>query len=89
MTKTVFIGCENGGIEIYIGVGNKVAGNIKTAKTFKYVMDTYGIDPDKDTIYTTSEMDFATDYGFANDDDAKVIMEEGFKYMAMTKTEVA
>ena len=86
MTKeTVFIDCDNGGIEIYIGVGNKIAGNIETAKTFKYVLDTYGIDPDTDTIYTTSGMDFATENGFDNDGDAKTLMEEGFKLMEMTK----
>ena len=58
MTKeTVFISANNGGLEIYKGVGNLIAGNIKTAKSFKYVMDTHGIDPDVDTI-TTSDMDF-------------------------------
>jgi hypothetical protein len=84
--KTVFIGANNGGLEIFLGAGNLVAGNIQTAKTFKYVMDTYGINTDNDTIYTTSSMDFATEYGFEDDDDARVLMEEGFKLMEMTKT---
>ena len=84
--KTVFIGANNGGLEIFLGVGNLIAGNIQTAKTFKYVMDTYGIDIDTDTIYTTSSMDFATEYGFEDDDDALVLMEEGIKLMEMTKT---
>ena len=84
--KTVFIGANNGGLEIFLGAGNLVAGNIQTAKTFKYVMDTYGIDTDNDTIYTTSSMDFATEYGFEDDDDARVLMEEGIKLMEMTKT---
>ena len=83
--KTVFIGANNGGLEIFLGAGNLVAGNIQTAKTFKYVMDTYGIDIDNDTIYTTSSMDFATEEGFENDDDARVLMEEGFKLIEMTK----
>ena len=48
--KTVFIGANNGGLEMFLGAGNLVAGNIQTAKTFKYVMDTYGIDSDNDTI---------------------------------------
>lgn len=89
MTETVFIGCDNGGIDIYIGAGNKVAGNIKTAKAFKYVFDTYGIDPDKHTIYTTSCVDFADEYGFDHYDGAKVIIDAGFKYIAETKGEVA
>lgn len=83
--KTVFIGANNGGLEICIGVGNVVAGNIQTAKTFKYVMDTYGIDIDNDTIYTTSSMDFADEYGFDHYDDARVLMEEGIKLIEMTK----
>ena len=83
--KTVFIGANNGGLEIFLGAGNLIAGNIQTAKTFKYVMDTYGIDTDNDTIYTTSSMDFATEYGFEDDGDALVLMEEGFKLIEMTK----
>ena len=83
--ETVFIGANNGGLEIYKGVGNLIAGNIKTAKTFKYVMDTHGIDIDNDTIYTTSSMDFADEEGFENADDARILMEEGFKLMEMTK----
>jgi hypothetical protein len=83
--KTVFIGANNGGLEVYLGVGNLIAGNIKTAKTLKYVMDTYGIDIDTTTIYTTSSMDFASEEGFEDDDDARVLMEEGFKLIEMTK----
>ena len=84
--ETIFIAANNGGQEIYKGVGNLIAGNIKTAKTFKYVMDTHGIDPDVDTIYTTSDMDFADECGFDHYDDARILMEEGLKLMEMTKT---
>jgi len=84
--KTVFIGANNGGLEIFLGAGNLIAGNIQTAKTFKYVMDTYGIDIVNDTIYTTSSMDFATEYGFEDDDDARILMEQGIKLIEMTKT---
>ena len=87
MTKeTVFIGANNGGLEICIGAGNVIAGNIQTAKTFKYVLDTYGVDIDTDTIYYTSSMDFADEYGFDHYDDAKTLAEEGFKLIEMTKT---
>jgi len=84
--RTVFIGANNGGLEIFLGAGNLIAGNIQTAKTFKYVMDTYGIDIVNDTIYTTSSMDFATEYGFEDDDDARILMEQGIKLIEMTKT---
>ena len=83
--ETIFISANNGGLEIYKGVGNLIAGNIQTAKTFKYVMDTHGIDVDDDTIYYTSSMDFADEEGFAHYDDAKILAEEGFKLMEMTK----
>jgi hypothetical protein len=83
--ETIFIAANNGGLEIYKGVGNLVAGNIKTAKTFKYMMDTHHIDPDVDTIYTTSDMDFADECGFDHYDDARILMEEGLKLMEMTK----
>ena len=83
--ETIFISANNGGLEIYKGVGNLIAGNIKTAKTFKYVMDTHNIDIDFDTIYYTSSMDFADEEGFAHYDDAKILAEEGFKLIEMTK----
>ena len=83
--ETIFIAANNGGLEIYKGVGNLIAGNIKTAKTFKYVMDTHHIDPDVHTIYTTSDMDFADECGFEHYDDARILMEEGLKLMEMTK----
>ena len=85
MTETIFISANNGGLEIHIGAGNLVAGNIQTAKTFKYVMDTYGVDIDNDNIYYTSSMDFADEYGFDHYDDAKTLAQEGFKLMEMTK----
>ena len=83
--ETIFIGANNGGLEIYKGAGNLIAGNIQTAKTFKYVMETHNIDIDFDTIYTTSSMDFADEEGFENADDARILMEEGFKLIEMTK----
>ena len=83
--ETIFISANNGGLEIYKGAGNLIAGNIQTAKTFKYVMDTHHIDIDNNTIYYTSSMDFADEEGFAHYDDAKILAEEGFKLMEMTK----
>jgi hypothetical protein len=83
--ETIFIGANNGGLEIYKGAGNLIAGNIQTAKTFKYVMETHNIDIDFDTIYTTSSMDFADEEGFENADDARILMEEGFKLIEMTR----
>ena len=73
MTKeTVFIDAENGGVGVYIGAGNKV-GWAKTAKTLKYILDTKNINVFEDTIFFSSSMDFAYEYGFAHHDGAKHI----------------
>ena len=85
MSETIFISANNGGLEICKGPGNIIAGNIQTAKTFKYVFETHNIDVDNDDIYYTSSMDFADEEGFDHYDDAKVLAEEGFKLIEMTK----
>lgn len=73
MTKeTVFIDAENGGVGVYIGAGNKV-GFAKTAKMLKYILDTKNINVFEDTIFFSSSMDFAHEYGFAHHDGAKHI----------------
>ena len=67
MTETVFISANNGGIEVGIGVGNKV-GFAKTAKMLAYILDTkkiYG------SVMFTSSMDFADEYGFDHYDGAR------------------
>ena len=53
--ETVFIGANNGGIEVFIGVGNKV-GFAKTPKMLAYILDTKKIFGE---VMFTSSMDFA------------------------------
>ena len=65
--ETVFIDAENGGIAVYVGVGNKV-GFAKTAKMLAYILDTKKIFGE---VMFTSSMDFASENGFATDDGAK------------------
>ena len=86
MSKTIFISANNGGLEIYKGAGNLIAGNIQTAKTFKYVMETHNIDVNKDIIYYTSSMDFADEVGFEHYGDAKRLAEEGLELIERTRT---
>ena len=70
MTKeTVFIDADNGGVSVSIGVGNKV-GFAKTAKMLAYILDTHKIFGE---VMFTSDMDFASENGFATDDDAKIL----------------
>ena len=72
MSETVFISANNGGIEVGIGVGNKV-GFAKTAKMLAYILDTKKVFGE---VMFTSSMDFATDYGFATDDGAKIFFND-------------
>ena len=65
--ETVFIDAENGGIAVYVGVGNKV-GFAKTAKMLAYILDTKKIYGE---VMFTSSMDFASEYGFADNGDAR------------------
>ena len=65
--ETVFISANNGGIEVGIGVGNKV-GFAKTAKMLAYILDTHKI---YGSVMFTSSMDFADEYGFDHYNGAK------------------
>ena len=70
--ETVFIGANNGGIEVFIGVGNKV-GFAKTPKMLAYILDTKKIFGE---VMFTSSMDFADEYGFDHYDGAKNLWNE-------------
>ena len=72
MSETVFISANNGGIEVGIGVGNKV-GFAKTAKMLAYILDTKKIFGE---VMFTSSMDFADENGFAHYDGAKNLWNE-------------
>ena len=73
MTKKIdFISAENGGIKMYAGVGN-VKGWMKTASGIAYVLATVGL---ANTCFASSTMDFASEEGFENDGDARVLWDE-------------
>ena len=72
MSETVFISANNGGIEVGIGVGNKV-GFAKTAKMLAYILDTHKIFGE---VMFCSSMDFATEAGFADDGDARKLFND-------------
>ena len=75
MSETVFISANNGGIEVGIGVGNKV-GFAKTAKMLKYILDTKKVNVFEDDVFFTSSMDFASEYGFADNGDARKLFND-------------
>ena len=76
MTKkekiNVFVSANNGFVEIYKGVGNKI-GTAKTAKMLAYILDTHKI---YEPVYFSSSMDFADEYGFAHYNDAKTMWDK-------------
>ena len=73
--ETIFIDAENGGISVYIGVGNKV-GFAKTAKMLTYILDTKKIYGEE---MFTSSIDFASEYGFADNGDARKLFNDAVK----------
>ena len=72
MSDTVFISANNGGIEVGIGVGNKV-GFAKTPKMLAYILDTHKIFGE---VMFTSSMDFADEYGFDHYDGARKLFND-------------
>ena len=70
--ETVFISAQDGGIGVYVGVGNKV-GFAKTAKMLAYILDTHKI---YGQVMFTSSMDFADEEGFDHYDGAKNLWNE-------------
>ena len=67
--ETIFIGAHEGGIQVFKGAGNLI-GFAKTAKLLAYILDTHKIFGE---VMFTSDMDFASENGFATDDDAKIL----------------
>ena len=73
--ETVFIDAQNGGIGVFIGAGNQV-GFAKTPKMLAYILDTKKIYGE---VMFTSSMDFASEYGFADNGDARKLFDDAVK----------
>ena len=72
MSETVFIDSMNCCIGVFIGAGYQV-GFAKTTKMLAYILDTkkiYG------QVMFTSSMDFASEYGFADNGDARKFFDD-------------
>ena len=76
MSDTIFIDAVKGAkVAVFKGVGNEV-GRAKTAKMLAYILDTkkiYG-----EGMFTSS-MDFASEYGFADNGDARKLFNDAVK----------
>ena len=75
MTMIKFFGAEKGGVAVYHDVGDKV-GWANTPEMLAYLMNTHGI---ADTTYATSDVDFCTEYGFAEQGKARVMIDKAFE----------
>ena len=75
MSDTVFIDAMDGGIGVYIGAGNKV-GFARTPKMLAYILDTKKIFGE---VMFTSSMDFASEYGFADNGDARKFFNDAIE----------
>ena len=67
-----YLDAYNGGIKMYAGKGN-LKGWSKTAKGVAYTLKTCGL---AEVVMGSSSMDFASEYGFANDEDATLLWDE-------------
>lgn len=75
-----FISANNATIQLFDG-DNMVAA-VKTAKSICYFLQEYGVG---ESVFASSSIDFASEYGFETDDAAMDLWLEGFKKFEMTK----
>ena len=69
-----FIAAHNGGIQMFSNPGELVAW-AKTPEMIAYALRTKGAD---EIIMGSSSMDFASENGFKNDEDAMTLWEDGY-----------
>ena len=74
MNPIRFISAHNGGIQMYSNPGEQVAW-AKTPEMIAYALRTKGAD---EIIMGSSSMDFASENGFKNDEDAMTLWEDGY-----------
>ena len=73
MNPIRFIAAHNGGIQMYSNPGELVAW-AKTPEMIAYTLRTKGAD---EIIFGSSSMDFASEEGFKNDEDATILWDKG------------
>tara|TARA_B100001094_G_scaffold176994_1_gene170952 strand:- start:1164 stop:1523 length:360 start_codon:yes stop_codon:yes gene_type:complete len=72
--ESIFLEADNGGIAIYEGAGNRVdwARDVLALST---VIENWNL-LDRDNVFFTSSMDFASENGFKRDQDARILFGE-------------
>ena len=69
-----FIAAHKGGVQMFSNPGELVAW-AKTPEMIAYALRTKGAD---EIIFGSSSMDFASEEGFKNDEDATILWDEGY-----------
>jgi len=72
--KIRFIAADEAGIKFFAGEVGNCVGFAKTPEMVNYIIKTKGLE---DRVTHSSSMDFASEYGFANDDDAWILWQDG------------
>ena len=72
--ESIFLEADNGGIAIYEGAGNRVDW-AKNVLALSVVIENWNL-LDRDNVFFTSSMDFASEYGFKRNQDARILFGE-------------
>ncbi len=72
--RSKFIEADNGGIAVYEGPGNRVAW-AKDPLSISLIIDNWNL-LDDPNVFFTSSMDFASEYGFKENGDARLLYGE-------------
>ena len=76
MSNVSYISAHNGGIQMFSDEEIGIVGFGKTPESVAYVLNTKGI---ADTVFQSSSMDFASEYGFENDQDASHLFKKALE----------
>ena len=72
--ESIFLEADNGGIAVYEGPGNRVDW-AKNVLSLSVVIENWNL-LDRDNVFFTSSMDFASEYGFKRNQDARILFGE-------------
>ena len=84
--KIRFIAADEAGIKFFAGEVGNCVGFAKTPEMVNYIIKTKGLE---DRVMHSSSMDFASEYGFANDDDAWILWQDGVELDDKKAREIA
>jgi len=72
--ESIFLEADNGGIAVYEGPGNRVDW-AKDVLSLSTVIENWDL-LDRPNVFFTSSMDFASEYGFKRNQDARILFGE-------------